>query len=86
MEIWIIYAIVALSIALTSYLNIYRPAIDLYIEITEEESPIVASIIYKIVWIVLAFIMAPFIAIMLMKGRNDNYIRDLVVAWIGNDE
>lgn len=86
MEIWIIYAIVALSIALTSYLNIYRPAVDLYIEITEEESPIVASIIYKIVWVILAFIMAPLIAIMLMKGKNDNYIRDLVVAWIGNDE
>lgn len=86
MDLWIVYAIIALSISLTSYLNIYRPALDLYIEITEEERPIVGSIIYKIVWLVLAFIMAPFIAFMLAKGRNENYIRNLVVAWIGDDE
>lgn len=86
MEIWIIYAIVALSVALTSYINIYKPAVELYIEVTEEENPTIASWLYKIIWIVLAAIMAPFIAIMLLKGRNDNYIRDLVVAWIGGNE
>ena len=86
MEIWAIYLVVALSISLTSYWNIYRPALDLYKEITEEDSPVVGTVIYKIIWVILAFIMAPFIAIMLVKGRNDNYIRDLVIAWIGTDE
>lgn len=86
MEIWIIYAIVAFSISLTSYLNIYKPAVELYVEITEEERPIINSIIYKVVWVILGFLMAPFIAIMLLRGRNDNYIRDLVIAWIGDDD
>jgi hypothetical protein len=86
MEPWIIYAIVALSISLTSYLNIYKPAVELYIEVTEEEKPVINSIIYKIVWLGLAFILAPFIALMLIKGQNDDYIRNLVVAWIGDDD
>ena len=85
MEIWIIYAIIALSIALTSYINIYKPALDLYIEITEEESPIIASTVYNVVWVIIAFTMAPFVAFMLFRGRNDNYIRDLVIAWIGDE-
>ena len=82
----IIYALIALSISLTSYINIYKPAVELYEEVTEDEESIVNSIPYKIVWLVLAFIMAPFIGFMLLRGRNDNYIRDLVVTWIGTDE
>ena len=86
MEYWILYATVALAVSLTSYLNIYKPALELYKEVTEDEKPIIGTLMYKLVWIVLAFAMAPFIAVMLAKGRNDNYIRDLVVAWISSDE
>ena len=86
MDIIIIYGILALSISLTSYINIYKPAVELYKEITDEDVPQVGSIIYKFVWIVLGFVLAPFVGFMLLKGRNDNYIRDLVVAWIENDE
>ena len=85
MEIWAIYVVVALSISLTSYLNIYKPALELYKEITEEERPIIESFIYKGIWVILGFIMAPLIAFMLLRGRNDNYIRDLVIAWIGDE-
>ena len=86
MDPWIIYAVIAFGISLTSYLNIYRPALDLYVEITEENRPIVGTIIYKVVWIVLAFIMAPIIGIMLIRANNDKYIRDLVIAWIGTED
>ena len=86
MDPWIIYSIVAIGISLTSYINIFKPALELYLEITEEEDPTVGSIFYKIVWLGLAFILAPFTGYMLIRGRNDKYIRDLVLTWIGTED
>jgi len=86
MSEWIIYAIIALSISLTSYINIYRPALELYLEITEESNPIVGSIIYKIIWVALAFLVAPATAYILLRGGNDKHVKNLVLAWIGPDE
>lgn len=86
MSEWIIYATIALSISLTSYINIYKPALDLYKEITEESNPIFGSIIYKMIWIVVAFIMAPATAFMLIRGGNERYIKNLVLAWIGPED
>lgn len=86
MDPWIIYAIIAFGISLTSYINIYRPALDLYIEVTEDEKPIVGTFVYKIIWVLLTFIGAPLVAFMLIRGINEKYIRELVVAWIGVED
>ena len=80
------YSIVALGIGLTSYITIYRPAIHLYEEISERENSMQHGFIFQTFWIIAATMLAPLMAVLLMKGKNQEYIKDLVLYWVEQDE
>ena len=83
---WIIYLLVAISISLTSYITIYKPALELYIDIIEERNIIQNSILGKFLWIILGTVLAPFVGIALLSGKNSNIIRRIVLTWLGSDD
>ena len=85
MNALIIYLLVALSIGLTSYLTIYRPSIELYEEVSEDFSSVQRGIIFQLFWILLATALAPIIGMILLKGKNTKYIKNLALYWIGED-
>ena len=77
MNSWImlqIYAIIALSLGWTSYLNIFRPAISLLEEITEEKSNY-GGIFGFILWTFFASLGAPITLIVLLNNDNEQFIQ-----------
>ena len=82
MSIWTIvqiYLLVILAIGCTSYVTLYRPAIQLLHEILEQKT-FYSGWISSILWIILASIGAPFILIALISNDNDKFINALAVT------
>lgn len=75
-----LYGIIAVSIAWTSYLTIFRPSISLLEEILEEENRVYKGITGFIIWTLLATIGAPFMAIILLTNNNENSIEKFAVT------
>jgi len=81
MDFWTvlqIYLVVSVALAGTSYWNIYKPAVNLLGEILEVENPLGPG--YAILFSVIAFVMAPITAIMLLSNDNTNFIKKLAVT------
>jgi hypothetical protein len=68
--------LVAISLAWTSYITIFRPSVDLYIEIIEEDKPLYRGITGFLLWTMLAIPMAPWIAYILLTADNEEAIRN----------
>ena len=85
MDILILYLLVAISTGLTSYITIYRPALYLYEEITEDYSSIQSKILYKLVWTATSVIIAPIVAALLLRGQNEKYIKEMTLYWLEED-
>ena len=83
---WILYLITALSIGITSYITIYKPAVELYVEILEDEDVLQTSWTAAILWILASTRAAPVIAITLLSGKNEKIIKDIVLGWLGHTE
>jgi len=75
-----IYLIVAAALAGTSYLNLYRPAIQLLEEIMERKVPRYNGVTGTIIWLLIAFIVAPITAILLLNNNNIIFIERLAVS------
>jgi Trk-type K+ transport system membrane component len=81
MEVWgilQIYLLVAIALAGTSYFNLYRPGIQLLEEIIDQKT-VYSTFWCALVWLVIALIMAPFIAIVLLVNDNNEFIHSLAL-------
>lgn len=74
-----LYIIIAISLAATSYMMLFRPSIELLEEIIEDKSQY-SGITGLIIWYIGATIAAPFVAYVLLKNDNDGFIEALAVA------
>ena len=72
------YAAFAVSLALTSYLILFRPAIVYTEEILAEKS-IYNGILGTITWLGLASVLAPATILMLLYNDNESVIKSLAV-------
>lgn len=81
MDFWTvlqIYLVVSVALAGTSYWNIYKPATKLLGEILEIENPLGPG--YGMLFSVIAFVMAPITAVMLLSNNNNSFIEKLAVT------
>ena len=86
MSIILLYLIVALSVSLTSFITIYMPSVALFEEITENERTLYRSTLGKFLWLLLATIAAPLVALALLRGKNEKLIADIVTGWVQREE
>lgn len=75
-----LYLTIALSLGLTSYINLFRPSISYAEEILDEELPY-NGLFGLIIWVALATLFAPFTALLLLANNNTGIIKDLAVKF-----
>lgn len=74
------YLIVAISLAITGYIVLYRPSILLLEEILEKPTPY-GGLMGIILFLIIGFICAPVLLIILLKNDNDKFIYDLATRF-----
>ena len=74
-----LYSVIAMSLAVTSYVTLFRPSIELLEEIIEDKSSY-GGMFGFVLWIVGAAIAAPMTAFILLKNDNDSFIEQLAVS------
>lgn len=74
-----LYIVIAISLAGTSYMTLFRPSIELLEEIIEDKSPYKGMFGF-ILWNVCAALIAPWTLYILLKNDNDAFIEALAVA------
>jgi len=82
MDFWMglqIYLIVAVALAGTSYITIYRPSMELLEEILEQKVPRFSGWLGTTLWLLIAFVAAPWTAIVLISNDNNEFIENLAV-------
>lgn len=83
MSFWMgiqLYVIISLALAGTSYLTIYRPSIELYEEIIEEQNTVYSGWIGFTTWILAAVVIAPYTAYILLQNDNQDFIEELAIS------
>jgi len=81
MELWdwlIGYTVGAVSLAWTSYIMIYREAIDLLEEIVERKT-VYSGFTGFIFWTIMATIMTPWVIFALLSNNNKSFITEFAV-------
>lgn len=84
MSIWTglqMYGLIAVAMAGTSYLRIYRPAMELLLEILDEEyledASLYSGAVGTISWFIISIIATPYILFILLKNDNATTIRHI---------
>jgi len=83
MDVWSgvqIYLVISAALAGTSYINLYRPAIQLLEEILDDKAPIYSNWVGMSMWLIMSFIVAPFTAVLLLSNDNEEFIEKLAVS------
>jgi len=83
MDFWAwlqVYLIISIALAGTSYINLYRPAINLLEEILDEKNTFYSSIWGMLLWLILSFIAAPATLVLLTVNNNDSFIERFAVS------
>jgi len=75
-----IYLVVAAALAGTSYINLFRPAMQLLEEIMGRKMPWHRGWLGTSVWLISAFIFAPAVIFLLLNNDNDDFIEKFAVA------
>lgn len=83
MDFWIGYIIFAIATAMTGYIMIYKPAVDLLEEIVEEET-VYGGVIGFLIYTIIATVLAPGICFLLLKNRNTEIIEGYAVSLAEN--
>jgi hypothetical protein len=78
MSVVLMYIVIALSASITSYITIYRPAINLLEEIVERKT-LYSGLIGSSIWIILTTIAFPWNINILLKNDNDLFIERFAV-------
>jgi len=73
-----VYAVVSAALAGTSYLTIFRPSIELLEEIVEDKT-LYSGWLGFIMWNILASIVSPWTAYILLKNNNEEFIEQFAV-------
>lgn len=81
----VLYLIVSLSLSLTAYLNIYRPAETLVAEVTGTKTHLNGATGF-IIWSILTTVLAPLLVILLLYGDNEQITTRLAISLMENRE
>jgi len=82
MDSWTIfqlYGLVSVAIGTTSYITIYRPAIELVEEILGEELPVYRGWFGISLWLFISVAASPVTALVLLSGNNEKFINDFAL-------
>jgi hypothetical protein len=74
-----IYGVVSAALAGTSYITLYKPAIQLLEEIVESDTPYGGWLGF-IIWNLAAIIAAPWTAYVLLQNNNEEFIERFAVV------
>lgn len=81
MELWdwlAGYTVGAVSLAWTSYIMIYRPAVDLLEEIVDKKT-VYSGITGFLLWTIMASIMSPWVVYALLSNNNKSFVHEFAL-------
>jgi K+ transporter len=77
---------IALALAGTSYLMVFRPSIELFEEIIDKENTVFSGLTGFLIWTIIATLIAPYVVFVLLQNNNKDFIENFAIGLLTKED